>query len=560
MVTRQGIDDSVSHPVARREPRKATVWAGLVRYRVVLVTGFAALVYLTSLTPLVQGADDATYIGLAKALAGGQGYRQVWLPEVPPETHFPIGFPLLLAPVLVLLPGFPVNVSALILVSVFFGVLTLPLLHRLLTEQSDLSQPEILLVVLLATLNPLTLRFTSLTVMSEVTYTWFSLAALWLARRYRAAPGWRNWYLLLLAAALAMSYLLRVVGITLIAAVGLDLLWRRGGRKVLALLASVALLLASWLYRNAQVSTGAATLSYGGDFWLKDYAHPEWGRIQSPLELAIRVVSNAWEHVTRQWPYLFLPNLGGNAVSSFIGRFGLGWLVAAIGLGLVALVLLGMAHQWRKGGRLLPLYLTSYVGLILLPPWVTVRNWLPVLPLLSFCLVVGVRRTVAWGLRRWKRVSARVERATVSVALLLLLGMLISDRHYLRLGLGYHLRSQLPTTEASLQEAWAWIRDNTPARARFAYEFPAKLYIGTGRQAVGLPAVESWHGALRQPGNSGVSYLVSQPERPAGGQYDPGQPLRVQAWITSAGPVLSPVFASATIPEVTVYRFDRSRP
>jgi hypothetical protein len=54
--------------------------------------------------------DDAMYVILAKSLATGHGYRWLNLPGTPPATHFPPGYPALLATIWRAFPSFPANV------------------------------------------------------------------------------------------------------------------------------------------------------------------------------------------------------------------------------------------------------------------------------------------------------------------------------------------------------------------------------------------------------------------------------------------------------------------
>jgi hypothetical protein len=55
--------------------------------------------------------DDGIYTVLAKSLATGQGYRFLQLPGAPNATHYPPGYPLLLAALWRLWPSFPENVA-----------------------------------------------------------------------------------------------------------------------------------------------------------------------------------------------------------------------------------------------------------------------------------------------------------------------------------------------------------------------------------------------------------------------------------------------------------------
>jgi hypothetical protein len=54
--------------------------------------------------------DDAMYVILARALASGEGFRYLNLPGAPAATHFPPGYPALLALVSWIAPAFPASV------------------------------------------------------------------------------------------------------------------------------------------------------------------------------------------------------------------------------------------------------------------------------------------------------------------------------------------------------------------------------------------------------------------------------------------------------------------
>lgn len=66
--------------------------------------------------------DDGVYLILAKALATGQGYHYLHLPGAPAATHYPPGYPLLLAAIWWFAPNFPSNLPAfLVLQAVLLG-------------------------------------------------------------------------------------------------------------------------------------------------------------------------------------------------------------------------------------------------------------------------------------------------------------------------------------------------------------------------------------------------------------------------------------------------------
>jgi hypothetical protein len=80
-----------------------------------LPTAIAATVLAVGMLaarPYLVGSffDDGVYVILAKALATGQGYRYLHLPGHPVATHYPPGYPVLLAALWRIAPEFPANV------------------------------------------------------------------------------------------------------------------------------------------------------------------------------------------------------------------------------------------------------------------------------------------------------------------------------------------------------------------------------------------------------------------------------------------------------------------
>jgi hypothetical protein len=64
--------------------------------------------------------DDGLYTILGKSLARGDGFRYLNLPGAPSATHYPPGYPLLLAGLWRLFPAFPANTAVFVFVNVAF--------------------------------------------------------------------------------------------------------------------------------------------------------------------------------------------------------------------------------------------------------------------------------------------------------------------------------------------------------------------------------------------------------------------------------------------------------
>ena len=114
----------------------------------VVVLG-GACIYLAFNPNLSTNGDNAHYIVLGMSLAQGSGFKEISNPEMPPAIA-PVGYPLLLAPLLAL---FPDNYLLLKFLSVLLFLLSLPLLLVVIRGEAG----GILLalgVVILSAINP----------------------------------------------------------------------------------------------------------------------------------------------------------------------------------------------------------------------------------------------------------------------------------------------------------------------------------------------------------------------------------------------------------------------
>jgi hypothetical protein len=95
-------------PSARFIAARATAWWPLALITLAAL-GFAMGVLIIDGAPVGVFADDAFYVILARSIAEGQGFRFLNLPGSPAATHFPPGYPLVLAALWRLAPRFPDN-------------------------------------------------------------------------------------------------------------------------------------------------------------------------------------------------------------------------------------------------------------------------------------------------------------------------------------------------------------------------------------------------------------------------------------------------------------------
>src|SRR5690348_18390079 len=101
---------------------RATIRAIPAWLMVVLVGAivFGVGAFIVDGLPVGVAHDDGMYVILGKSIATGQGFRWLHVPGAPPATHFPPGYPAVLALLWWLFPAFPANVVVFKLANALF--------------------------------------------------------------------------------------------------------------------------------------------------------------------------------------------------------------------------------------------------------------------------------------------------------------------------------------------------------------------------------------------------------------------------------------------------------
>lgn len=496
------------------------------RYGIWIVLLGVLAVYVLSLTPHIGPFDSAWYVVLSKSIATGQGYRNLQQVGTPPHTHFPFGFPLLLSPVWLLFPSFPDNAYAFKLIPVLFGIASWVVFYLYLQRNSNLGVPLNLAIVLMSALTPLMVFFAAQELMSETSYMFFSFLSLLLFERVAGGKGSRKLAFGLAIVALAMSYFIRTVGLSLLIAVVLYFALKRDWKRASVILALFGLLISPWIVRNLSVGASPLGGDYGQDMWFKDYARPDLGYIGSYSELIPRVLRNGYEHMSSSLMWIFLPQLGPRQPTSLPAFLYKGWVKAFLGFVIICVIACGMAVEGRRRKEVpLPvLYTVVYMGPVLLQPWVGARNLIPIMPILFYYFFVGLGAMVASGRFLFRGATARwVRMATGMAAVVMLISFARSDRLKIYTGLAYHLEGYADPAQQSLAEACRWIETGTVQQARFFATLPNWLYLYTERGTVPIPGGIDQYDSLLNTSDEftnylftqGVDYVVLQPERPS---------------------------------------------
>ncbi len=331
-----------------------------------LATGLA----VQDVQPVGVFHDDAMYVILAKSLATGEGYRYLNLPGTPVATHFPPGYPALLAMIWRFAPPFPANLAAFkAMNAVFFGA-TAVLMCMFARDRLGSDAWAVVVGALSAVSVPLLVLVTM--VLSEPLFLLLLVIGLRAAERFVASPpSYRS--AAMVGAWIGVLVLVRTHGCVLLPAVALPLAVKRRYSEA-GVLAAVAVSVAlPWqLWSSAYAGQLPAPLqgNYGSylGWWIRGFHVSGPAMIRATLQ---RTVPETGAMLAA----LFSP---ARADAAHVAT-----LVALATLLVLAVVSL------RRCAPVTLLFLAGYVGIALVWPFPPTRFFWGIWPLLLFLLVAS---------------------------------------------------------------------------------------------------------------------------------------------------------------------------
>lgn len=366
---------------ARIEPREVVASATLSADRIVplALAALALAVALLTVTPWPVGVfqDDAIYVVLAKSLASGDGFRMINMPGAPHATHFPPGYPMLLAGLWKAYPSFPDNIvlfkfaNAVFLAAAAFGT------YRFSTSRLGLGMGGASIAAMVGTISVVILLITGV-VMSEPLYMALLIPALLAAERAADDGGVRE--AAVAGALVGVLSLVRTVGVFALPAALLVLALRRRWREAFVLgVAAMAFVVPWQLWVSAY--QGEIPHPFVGKYgaygaWLSEgYRAGGWPFARVVLEKNANTLFGFLGYMT-------LP------VSPVLPRLvSLGTVLAVLGLG---------AFSVRRRVPVTLAFLALYGTVILVWPFEPMRFALVWWPVLAALFVAGVRVLWAW--------------------------------------------------------------------------------------------------------------------------------------------------------------------
>ncbi|MEJ2546154.1 MAG: hypothetical protein P8Y99_18985, partial [Calditrichaceae bacterium] len=215
---------------------------------------YAALLALLSFTlcfqyivPAVCGVyhDDAIYVITAKAIAQGDGYRLLNLPNTPVQTKYPVLYPLLLAAIWKFWPKFPQNIFYMQIMTSLIASIAIGLCYLFFLRFKYFSRFIAFTSCFVCITIPEFLYFSTNT-LTELPFLFLVIVSLWGIGHYSTHLPNNKLQELSLGILIALPFLCRSVGIVLIIMGLLFYYWKNGSIRWLMLGIIVSVL--PWIF------------------------------------------------------------------------------------------------------------------------------------------------------------------------------------------------------------------------------------------------------------------------------------------------------------------------
>lgn len=431
--------------------------------------GLAAVVLLLGAWQMVVGVcgvyhDDAIYVITAKALAQGQGYRLIDLPNSPLQTKYPILYPALLSIIWKIWPSFPENLLAMQGLSLLAGAATVALAYLYLVRFGYTSRGVALLACLFCATSAYFLYFSTIT-LSEIPYALISILALWAMERQTRFPLEKPGRQIALGLFLALPFLTRSIGLVLVPA-GL-----------------VTLYLAK--RRIRWVSLGAALIVVPWGLWM--IVGPQWSQDQIGIyytNYGRWWSAFGWLNFSRLFSInLFyitvdIATIGFSLLSKLVQQVG-SIIIVCVVIG--SITILGILKRIRSN-KILPYYLVGYLGVITLWPWLPPRFIIPILPFLLAYLFNEIWKT----LKVYSVIAKKKYLLTFSLVILLGINLaLIYQIGKINRSMGYPYPATLKESVSwsSYLSIFHWINHRTRPNDIIASGLDTMVYLYTNRRS-----------------------------------------------------------------------------
>jgi hypothetical protein len=321
--------------------------------------------------------DDASYILMARALAHGAGLTSHLSAGYPLVGAYPPGYPVLLAPLVVLFPGATLPMRAL---SFVLFVALFPLTWSFLRRRGVEVGLRVAAVTLLA-LNPVLATYSTM-VMAEVPFLVLLLVLVWVADRWERCPAVFAWPAVATVVTGAGLLWIKEAGVGLI--VGLAAWFVLRGRWPKALLLAVG---TTALMVPLLVARAVARTPLIGSRYSSDLGSALAGGFAARLS---QIVPHLGSYVSSAIPQSVLPT----GIEPLPTSGPLAAVLSVAGEAVVPLAFIGAVVWWRRHHDPTVPMVVVYLAETLVYPFINERRVVLILPLVVAWAVVGAVVTV----------------------------------------------------------------------------------------------------------------------------------------------------------------------
>ncbi len=449
---------------------------GLKRSDYLVALGLFVLMLITGGLRMAGGVcgvfhDDAIYVGTAKSLADGDGYRLMGVPGTPPQTKYPILYPAVLAAVWKIWSTFPDNVVVMQWFSVASAAAALAIGYLYVLRFGYFTRAVAISASVL-TATAASFLYFSTTTMAEMLFFLVVIVALWGVDHFLLKSGRSKIAEIGLGALSALPFLCRMIGAPLVVIVAWLLFRSKQRLHWFALGASIVVV--PWMLWSV---TGRGIWDQNQvDGYYTDYFGC-WS--STGFEKSLRVVDvNS------------LATANGSTELAFEGliyairqSFDSPWILPAITLlGLIPWFFVFTQLRTRQA---LPHFMAGYLGIILIWSWPPYRFLIPIMPLIIAYFLKGLVQLAQITGVRFTRPSVRwASGAVMGVLVLCNLGLL--EKHWRLTNKTNYPYSKLSDEHVhwtSFQQMFGWIRENTSSEDVIASGFDSMVSLYCDRKS-----------------------------------------------------------------------------